>query len=397
MPAVAPTVDFGVGSVRMGRFGGAIRRIRRHLTDSHTLGRIRRRAFPGQRAPGLPALEDLAAYQRRPVAKFVDAAPSSVGVILEIGSDHGCSVLRHLSEQLNCFSIGVNPSPSFGRQVDHEKVVPIQAVGELLPIKEGSIDAVISIATLEHVGPIPELLSEVRRVLRPGGIFYTDFGPIWSCAVGHHVFAQIEGKEARFWKEGRNPIPDYHHLLLGKEEMAEFLSEGPCDQRLVAPIVDWIYTDPWINRYFFEDHQRFVANSGMEVEYCLGRDRLGQKPSSETEPKLRQKYGRIDFTSAFVEALCRKSGDWAPQDLVGQTRVDLLTRILRCPVSGGDLYYSERLEGYVSERGGIVFPAIDGTPVLKAESAFELDSEWRPGEHRKDGGAMTGTGAVGST
>jgi SAM-dependent methyltransferase len=358
----------------MGQLGAAIHRIRRTLTDPHVLRRVRRRAFDRQQGPGGLALDDLAAYQRRPVAKFVDTVPSSVNVILEIGSDQRCSVLHYLSENLNCFSIGVDPSPAFGRHVDHEKVIPIQALGESLPIKDASVDAVISIATLEHVEPIPELLSEVRRVLRPGGMFYSDFGPIWSCAVGHHVFAQIDGKEARFWKEGRNPIPDYYHLLLSKEEMAAFLTEGPCDQRLVEPIVEWIYSRPLINRFFFEDYQRFFAASDMEVEYCRGRERLGQKPSPETEPKLRQKYGRIDFTSAFVEALCRKSGEWAPEGLVGQTRVDVLTRILRCPVSGGDVHYSEELEGYVSERAGIVFPTVDGVPVLKAESALQLGS-----------------------
>jgi hypothetical protein len=188
------------------------------------------------------------------------------------------------------------------------------------------------------------------------------------------VFAQIEGKEARFWKEGRNPIPDYYHLLLTKEEMAAFLAEGPCDQRLIGPIVDWIYSGPGINRFFFEDHQRFFDQSGMEVEYCLGRERLGQKPSPETEPRLRQKFGRIDLTSAFVEALCRKSGDWVPQDLAGVTRVDLLNGIMRCPVSGGALAYSEQREGYVSERGGVVFPTVDGVPVLRAEGALQLDS-----------------------
>jgi 2-polyprenyl-6-hydroxyphenyl methylase/3-demethylubiquinone-9 3-methyltransferase len=47
-------------------------------------------------------------------------------------------------------------------------------VGEALPYAEDSFDAVVCVDVLEHVTSLPEVLSEVARVLRPGGWFLFD-------------------------------------------------------------------------------------------------------------------------------------------------------------------------------------------------------------------------------
>jgi hypothetical protein len=43
---------------------------------------------------------------------------------------------------------------------------------EPLPFKDGSLDAVISISVLEHLEHAERVVTEVARVLKPGGIFY---------------------------------------------------------------------------------------------------------------------------------------------------------------------------------------------------------------------------------
>lgn len=47
-------------------------------------------------------------------------------------------------------------------------------VGEALPYGDGAFDAVVCVDVLEHVRDLPLVVSEVTRVLRPGGIFLYD-------------------------------------------------------------------------------------------------------------------------------------------------------------------------------------------------------------------------------
>ena len=47
-------------------------------------------------------------------------------------------------------------------------------VGEALPYEAGDFDAVVCVDVLEHVSDLPQVLAEVARVLRPGGVFLFD-------------------------------------------------------------------------------------------------------------------------------------------------------------------------------------------------------------------------------
>lgn len=47
-------------------------------------------------------------------------------------------------------------------------------VGEALPYEAGDFDAVVCVDVLEHVSDLPQVLAEVARVLRPGGLFLFD-------------------------------------------------------------------------------------------------------------------------------------------------------------------------------------------------------------------------------
>ena len=47
-----------------------------------------------------------------------------------------------------------------------------------LPLRDGSIDAVLIVDALHHMPPVARVFSEVRRVLRPGGVVVViDFNP----------------------------------------------------------------------------------------------------------------------------------------------------------------------------------------------------------------------------
>lgn len=46
--------------------------------------------------------------------------------------------------------------------------------GEALPYRDGEFDAVLCVDVLEHVADLSQVLAEIERVLRPGGVFLYD-------------------------------------------------------------------------------------------------------------------------------------------------------------------------------------------------------------------------------
>ncbi|MEL6977218.1 MAG: bifunctional 2-polyprenyl-6-hydroxyphenol methylase/3-demethylubiquinol 3-O-methyltransferase UbiG [Pseudomonadota bacterium] len=68
-----------------------------------------------------------------------------------------------------------------GRAIDYQV-----GVGEALPYADGAFDAVVCVDVLEHVTDVDQVLAEVRRVLKPGGLFLYDTinrNPLASLAV----------------------------------------------------------------------------------------------------------------------------------------------------------------------------------------------------------------------
>jgi len=75
---------------------------------------------------------------------------------------------------------GVDPSAaSLEAAGKHAKtqgldIIYRQGVGEAIPLETGSMDRIVCVDVLEHVQDIDKVLSEVRRVLRPKGLFFFD-------------------------------------------------------------------------------------------------------------------------------------------------------------------------------------------------------------------------------
>jgi ubiquinone/menaquinone biosynthesis C-methylase UbiE len=78
-------------------------------------------------------------------------------------------------------------------------------------IPDASFDVVSSDAVFEHLKNLPEVLSEFHRVLKPGGVLYATFGPLWYGYGGDHVSGY----------DGLNT--GYNHLLLNRLEYQQYL------------------------------------------------------------------------------------------------------------------------------------------------------------------------------
>lgn len=77
------------------------------------------------------------------------------------------------------------------------------AEADLLPFESGSFDAVVAVAFLHHVADHTPVFREIRRVLRPGGILYTDhdldrrFFLVFRAPLGVYRFFRNEEKRYR--------------------------------------------------------------------------------------------------------------------------------------------------------------------------------------------------------
>ncbi len=256
-------------------------------------------------------------YQEHEIGAFLSVLPSSVKQILEIGSDIKGEVAAALTRITGATVVGLNPAPHFPRleerRGDDSAPLFVRGDGCTLPFPDASFDAALSIATMEHVGDIGLFMSEVARVLRPDGVFYTSFGPIWSSATGHHVCATAGKKEARFWKPGRNPIPDFAHLLMTPDELRTYLMSGPCCDELIEPIIKFIYHENTINRRHFEDYVEMFRNAPLAVEAF--NISSAATPDAETLEKLRSKFGaERNLECSNISAALRKTAEVGSAD-----------------------------------------------------------------------------------
>jgi SAM-dependent methyltransferase len=248
-------------------------------------------------------------YQNEMVDIVSKILPSNTRNILEIGSDISCEVVSGLASRTGAKVIGINPAIDFPDLKQYEQKINnmfiMRADGRCLPFSNDSFDFVFSIATLEHVNGIEIFLAEATRVLKPKGIFYISFGPIWSCSKGHHVYAKSGSKEARFWKPGKNPIPDYAHLLMTAEELKSYLSSGPCCEELIEPIIQWIYYGNDINRCHFNEYIDVFQKSSLQIQSI--RFSNDEKPNEDIKARLDSKFGsNYNYTCSGISVVFRK-------------------------------------------------------------------------------------------
>jgi ubiquinone/menaquinone biosynthesis C-methylase UbiE len=213
-------------------------------------------------------MPELTEYQKKSLERFLALYNPRGKNILEIGSDENADVLGELSSKGCNILIGINLSMIKFRSSQNNTWTFINADAMNLPIKSETIDAIISIATFEHISDLGIAFSEMYRILKPRGLVYSNFGPIWSSPHGHHVYAEVEGEEAHFWEPEKNPVPDFAHLLMSPEELESFLLKK-INNKLARACIQWIYHEQHLNRYFYKDYIRVFNNSRFKIKLLV--------------------------------------------------------------------------------------------------------------------------------
>ena len=119
----------------------------------------------------------------------------------------------------------------------------IEGNAQALPFADESFDALVNVEA-SHLDPdVPKFLSEVKRVLRPGGHFlYTDFRPrsevaeweeTWPNGLRQISMAVIDQNVLR----GNEELP----AQAGADQSAPRLGVSPTSARYASEITDWVF------------------------------------------------------------------------------------------------------------------------------------------------------------
>jgi ubiquinone/menaquinone biosynthesis C-methylase UbiE/glycosyltransferase involved in cell wall biosynthesis len=236
--------------------------------------------------------------------------------ILEIGCGDG-SLLKTIAKYFRpSYIVGIDSTLEGNRGLDLYRDTPAVKKDNweikdgdalALPFDDNSFDIVISVASFEHITDISKCLSEIKRVLKPGGSFYTDFAPIWSSIVGHHWYNWIEEKNQL--------IPPWGHLWMSETEMLHYLA--PTQGKQQAELICFgIYHDPWINRMDVRQLEGAFRSSGMSV-IILNKNTLvnrlgwltGAQENELTEEitgRLSERYSPQELLVSGFEVLLQK-------------------------------------------------------------------------------------------
>jgi SAM-dependent methyltransferase len=202
----------------------------------------------------------LALSEEAVFADFASRVPLRGAVVAEIGGAFPSELIE--SQGLaKWYSIDPNRvAGSFGAGGVHE-VLAVRA--EQTPLPDDSVDAVFSSNAFQFLD-VAATLGQVRRILRPGGVLYAHFGPIWSGADGHQLeYVSYGGRELAFWRD--TLLPPYAHLAYERDELRALLRSGlPGD--LADVLVHHVHDSETVNRLFFEDYVAAALASGLQWE-----------------------------------------------------------------------------------------------------------------------------------
>lgn len=140
----------------------------------------------------------------------------------------------------------------------------LKNVEEFDSAEHGQYDVIFSIACFEHIARFPQALDAMYRCLRPGGVLFSMYSPLWSSLRGHHLFhVDIPSRFDPARTDGQILLP-WEHLLKNRLELYQELQKR-FDREFACEVVYQVFNSQHINRYHTEDFARFVADSPFTV------------------------------------------------------------------------------------------------------------------------------------
>lgn len=194
-------------------------------------------------------------YQKQTLLKLMEMGGVTLlrgKKILEIGGNGDMAVGKTLYNWSGKKITVVTPDPELHQNVlDDQKFELVLRGAEDTQLPDSSFDLIYGCAILEHVLEFERMFRECFRLLKPGGHLLLQGGPHWHSRIGHHLFIVNAEMDYRF--SGNNPVPDFGHLYLSKDEMDIKLADQGIPQSHREVIIRQIYDDTSLNRAYLEN------------------------------------------------------------------------------------------------------------------------------------------------
>lgn len=199
-----------------------------------------------------------------------------------------------------------------------ENKVIIGDISKKTPFEDNEFDFVLTLSLLEHVIDLRGAFKEIRRILKPEGYFASFFGPVWSCHVGHHFYADPGNKLYDFnqWE-----MPTHIHLLSTAEEIKDYYISQGASKDQSNSVIHWFYETNIINRVFYDDYLTLFS----EYFFIVATDLMYADISIDILDELKKAYPNYsDFTTYGGKFLLknRKKGHfWSLNDAINKCNI----------------------------------------------------------------------------
>jgi len=229
--------------------------------------------------------------------------------ILEVGADQKGRMLRsivntHQAKEAVGVNIAVNDE-QFQRNCRVVKGDITQS-----EFRDAEFDILFSTAVFEHVHHFDKAILEMYRILKPGGLLFSNHGPLWSTSYGHHLWTRYGGQEYTYWNV---ILPPHCHLLMSPQEVHEYLTGQSINPEACRKLVKYIFESEDQNRLMYDDYERIIKASNFEILIMKGYDhpeianRYITKEFIANLDLLRNKFpGYHNFHSDGMMVLLRK-------------------------------------------------------------------------------------------
>jgi ubiquinone/menaquinone biosynthesis C-methylase UbiE len=166
--------------------------------------------------------------------------------------------------------------------VQRDGVEIIRASSDNLPYPNSTFDFAYSQSTFEHIQNHAGTLAEVKRVLKPGGLFYAQFTTPWSSCMGHHCMATMTPN----WKNIQECIPAWGHLYMNETELTDYIRKHTNSDACLRYILNFVFYSDFCNKIPYFKIRDAIVNSDLLIK-MLSEDICDRRPfipeSAESE------------------------------------------------------------------------------------------------------------------